>query len=148
LAVVLTLTLTGQYLVQDRDRLVAYVPSLRPAINAACGLFQCRIKPWRQIEQITIEGSAFSKVRSDLFRLNLTLHNAATVPLAAPAVELTLTDAMDQVLVRRVLQPEELGAVEGVLTVGSDYQSSLLLNVTSGILADRIVGYRLLAFYP
>jgi hypothetical protein len=83
-----------------------------------------------------------------VFRLSLTLRNTGPVAVAAPAVELALTDALDQPLIRRVLQPAELGARRGVIAAKGELQGTLVLAVKGSVPAERIVGYRLLAFYP
>ena len=140
--------LAVQILWQERDRLAAFHPSLRPALEEACGLMACEVRPLRQIDAVVIDGSAFTKLRGDLFRLSMTLRNNGSVPVAAPSVELALTDALDQPVVRRVLQPTELGARKGVIGVRGELQSTLVLSIKGSVPADRIVGYRLLAFYP
>ena len=48
-----------------------------------------------------------------------------------PAMELTLTDAQDQPLVRRVLMPAELGAAPGVIAAASEWSGSLALAVAA-----------------
>lgn len=140
--------LAVQILWQERDRLAAFHPSLRPVLEEACGLMGCEVQPLRQIDAVVIDGSAFTKMRGDLFRLSMTLRNNGPVPVAAPAVELALTDALDQPVVQRVLQPTELGARKGVIGARGELQSTLVLAIKSSVPADRIAGYRLLAFYP
>ena len=113
-----------------------------------CGLVGCEIQPLRQIDAVVIDGSVFTKLRGDVFRLSLTLRNTGPVVVAAPAVELALTDSLDQPLIRRVLQPSELGARQGAIAAKGELQGTLVLSVKGSVPAERIVGYRLLAFYP
>jgi hypothetical protein len=77
----------------------------------------------------------------------LTLKSSAATELATPAVELTLTDAQDQPILRRVLQPSDLGLVP-VLAPQGGLSASLPVSVTLEQGAARVAGYRLLAFYP
>lgn len=65
--------------------------------------------------------------------------------MATPAVELTLTDAQDQVLVRKVFSPEEIGA-PAELAARSEWNGSLPV-MTQG-LHLQVSGYRVMAFYP
>jgi hypothetical protein len=65
-----------------------------------------------------------------------------------PALELSLTDVQERIVVRRVLVPAEFGATSSVLAPASEWSSSLALAVTDGTLGGKIAGYRLLAFYP
>lgn len=143
----LALLLLLQVAVHDRDRLAASDPSLRPWLTRVCGLLNCAIMPPRQIDAIAIESSSFNKLRGDAYRLNVTLKNQANVPVALPALELTLTDVQDQAVVRRVLQPADLGSTSDVVSPASEWSGSLTLAVAPNG-AGRIAGYRLLAFYP
>ncbi|MEO7547891.1 MAG: DUF3426 domain-containing protein [Ramlibacter sp.] len=140
--------LAGQYAVYDRDRLAVRLPELRPVLDALCGPLQCAVGPPRQIESIVIDSSSFNKLRGDAYRLSFTLKNLATVPVAMPAMELTLTDSQDQPVVRRVLAPADLGASSSVLAAASEWSGTLAMGVTANGASARIAGYRLLAFYP
>ncbi|WP_053076700.1 DUF3426 domain-containing protein [Caenimonas sp. SL110] len=131
----------------ERDRLFASQPVLRPWLVQLCDVANCAIGPPRQIEAVAIEGSSFNKIRPDTYRLNITLRNLSKMELAMPAVELTLTDAQDQPVVRRVLTPQDLQS-QGVIPAGGDWASSLALAVASNGVGSRIAGYRVLAFYP
>ena len=62
-----------------------------------------------------------------------------------PAMELTLTDAQDQPVLRRVLLPNELAAPAEMPALG-EWATSVAVIVTPG--GARVAGYRLLAFYP
>jgi len=137
-----------QVLVQERDRIAAVEPGLRPVIEEVCLLLDCRIEPLRQIESVVIDSSAFSKIKGDLYRLSLTLKNNAPIDLAMPAVELALTDTLDHALMRRVFRPEELGVATGVIPAASEAQATLVLTIKTNGAGERVAGYRLLAFYP
>lgn len=149
---VLCLLLSGglalQVLVHERDRVAAIEPSLKPLLEDVCLLLDCRVGPLRKIESVLIDSSAFSKTKGDVYRLSLTLRNSAPVDLAMPAVELALTDTLDQPVLRRVLLPEELGVRSGVIPVASEIQTTLVLSIKANGNGERIAGYRLLAFYP
>ena len=144
----LLLGLALQLLVQERDRVVAIEPRLRPLVEEVCLLLDCRVAPLRQIESVVIDSSAFSKTKGDVYRLSLTLKNTAPVDLAMPAVELSLTDTMDRALVRRVFRPAELGIRSGVIPAASETQTTLELTIKTNGNSERVAGYRLLAFYP
>ena len=147
-AFALAALLVGQYAVHDRDRLAARMPALRPVLDALCGPLQCAVGPPRQIESIVIDSSSFNKLRGDAYRLSFTLKNQSAVPVAMPAMELTLTDSQDQPVVRRVLVPADLGASSSVLAATSEWSGTLAMGVTANGASSRIAGYRLLAFYP
>jgi predicted Zn finger-like uncharacterized protein len=132
---------------QDRDRLAAAEPALRPWLLKLCEVAYCTIGPPRRIEAIAIDSSSFNKLRADTFRLNVALKNRATTEVAMPALELTLTDSQDQAVIRRVLPASELAGGTTTLQPGAEWSTSLVLAV-SGSAGARVAGYRVLAFYP
>ena len=74
--------------------------------------------------------------------------NTASIALAVPSIELTLTDLRDQPVLRRVFLPSELGAKQDTLSPGAEWPVSLVVVVKGTGTAERIAGYHLLAFYP
>ena len=145
--VALTLLLLAQFAVQERDRLAAADPALRPLLARLCEPLKCSVRAPRQIDAISIDSTSYNKLRGEAFRLNLTLKNQAPMEVAMPALELTLTDGQDQPVMRRVLMPAELGSNAGVIAATSEWSGSVALGVANGT-GGRIAGYRLLAFYP
>lgn len=137
-----------QVLVQERDRLAAAEPGAKQFLESLCGVLDCKISPLRQIESVVIDSSSFTKVRADVYRLNFTLKNAAPINLATPALELTLTDLQDQAVLRRVIDVADFAPAQGVLVQGAELTVSLPIRVKLSGTAERISGYRLLAFYP
>jgi hypothetical protein len=105
----------------------------------------------RQIGDIVIEGAAFAREKSggNDYRLSFTLRNGATMPLAMPAVELSLLDTQERAVVRRVLMPVDYGA-PAVLPARADRAASLplTLSATEASALPPIAGYRVEAFYP
>ena len=136
-----------QLAVHDRDRLAAAQPQFKPWLEMLCDPLNCAVGPPRQIEAIAIDSSSFTKLRSDTYRLNFTLKNSAGRPVAAPSMELTLTDTQDQPVLRRVLSPADLAAPSPVIAAGGEWSGSVALAVAANG-GGRISGYRLLAFYP
>src|SRR4029078_13567393 len=97
------------------DHLAASKQALRPWLVKFCEPLRCAIHPPRQIDAIAIDSSSFKNLRTDAYRLNVTLKNQAATEVAMPALELTLTDAQDQALLRRVVMPQELGPNAAVI---------------------------------
>lgn len=150
MAALAALLLLVQVLHQERDLIAARQPGLRPALAALCSLTGCELSALRQIGDITIDGASFAREKSgDAYRLSFTLRNAATVPLAMPAVELSLLDMQERAVIRRVLMPAEFGAPP-VLPARAERAASLPLALTGPEAAALapIAGYRVLAFYP
>ena len=134
-----------QVAVQERDRIAAMDARARPWLERLCVPLHCKIAPPRQIDNVVIDSSSFNKARGDSYQLALTVKSRAAIPLAMPAVELTLTDAQDQPVLRRVLQPADLGA-PAALPARGEWSTAVSVIVTTG--GARVAGYRLLVFYP
>nr|WP_315192072.1 DUF3426 domain-containing protein [uncultured Albidiferax sp.] len=148
-AVLLVVTLGLQGIFQGRDRLAATWPEARPWLQAACARLGCTVQALRQIEAIVIDSSTLSALQNeDAYRLNLVLKNQAMLDVAMPAIEFVLTDIDEQAVFRRVLTPAELGAASRVLFAGREWAMSVDVRVIDNPNKGRIVGYRLLAFYP
>jgi predicted Zn finger-like uncharacterized protein len=144
----LSLALALQIVVQERDRIGAAVPQALPGLQALCQLLGCRIEPFKDPNAITIDTSSFSPVTGDVYRLQVTLKNTGSRDIAMPAIELTLTDTADALVLRRVFLPKDFAADKLLLAAGGEWSAALTVSValTSG--GSRIAGYRVLAFYP
>lgn len=151
LAVIAVLLLILQVIRHERDGIAARQPNLRPALAALCQYTGCELAALRQIGDIVIEGAAFAREKSggNDYRLSFTLRNGATVPLAMPAVELSLLDTQERAVVRRVLSPADYGAPT-VLQARADRAASLPMTLSASEAAalPPIAGYRVEAFYP
>jgi predicted Zn finger-like uncharacterized protein len=151
LALLAVLLLVVQVIRHERDGIAARQPSLRPALATLCQYTGCELSALRQIGDIVIEGAAFAREKTGAndYRLSFTLRNGATVPLAMPAVELSLLDTQERAVVRRVLMPVDYGAPT-VLAARADRAASLPLTLSASEAAalPPIAGYRVEAFYP
>ena len=164
-ALVLFVALLLQVAVFQRNTLAVLQPWVNPGLQALCGFLQCDIKPPQHIESVVIDSSSFNKLANDAYRLKVVIRNTGAIPLALPALELTLTDSQDHALVRRVMTPAELGASASTLAPGGEFSGELALSLqnpaapASAAAASsassppvvsplRVAGYRVLAFYP
>lgn len=149
-AAVAALILAVQVVRQERDTMVARQPEIRPALSLLCKLTGCEISAVRQIGAINIDGAAFTREKGvDGYRLTFTLRNSVAMPLAMPAVELTLLDTQERAVVRRVIMPGDFNAPP-VLPANAERAASLALtlNVAEAAALPPIAGYRVVAFYP
>ncbi len=142
---VLLCTLALQVVLHERDRIAAMDPRVRPWLQALCEPFQCTLAPLKQMSDVVIDSSSFNKGRGDSYQLTFAIKNHANLPVAMPAMELTLTDVQDQPVLRRVFLPPEMAAPAELPALGA-WSSSVAVIVTTG--GARVAGYRLLAFYP
>ncbi len=137
-----------QVVIQERDRMVAVEPLAKRYLDPLCEILDCKIEPLRQIESVVIDGSSFTKVRADVYRLSVTLKNVAQTPVATPDLELTLTDMQDQAVVRRVFAAADFSKQRLAMDAGAEVLVSLPVAVKLNAGNERVSGYRLLSFYP
>lgn len=145
--VMLLLGLTAQIVLHERNRLLAIEPQLKPWLLAFCAPLNCKLTSLQQANSIIIEGASFTKITDNSYRLNFTVKNRSELTLAAPAIELTLTDASDQPVLRRVFSSAELDHTVVTLGPSSEWTSSLALLINLPVATPPIVGYRLYVFY-
>lgn len=138
----------------ERAGLAATFPQSKPVLQWVCQYLGCSVSALKQIESVVIDGSSFNKVRGENYRLALTIRNAAPQEIAMPALELSLTDSQDQVLMRKVILPHEITPNGGNLAGGSEWSGQIAMQVRGNAGggpsegAERFSGYRVLAFYP
>lgn len=140
----LLLLLALQVTLHFRDALAAQHPPLRSALQSLCSAVGCEIRPWRRIEALSIESTSLSPVGSSGYKLNLSLRNKTSVDVAAPSVELSLTDASGAPFSRRVIAPEVLSPA--LKQVNADTEQALSFSFTTG--GQRVSGYSVNIFYP
>lgn len=151
--VLLAVALLAQVLHRQRDVLAAHHPALRPALAGLCGLAGCTMGPLRRPGDIAIESATFTHVQdSDRYRLAFVLRNQADVPLAVPAIELSLLDVQERAVVRRVLMPPEFGVSEATLPTLAERAGAVSFALDGPGDGEgpppRIAGYAMVAFYP
>ncbi|MGU3627706.1 DUF3426 domain-containing protein [Comamonas sp. C24C] len=136
----------GQHAWQQRDVLAAQYPALAPVLAKACSLAGCELQARRAIADVVISGSGFKQLAdARQYQWSLTLENRSDVPVAMPMAELTLTDAQDRPLLRRVIDLKPLGAPEQ-LQARQEWSVNVPVQVQD--LGAAVAGYRALVFYP
>jgi predicted Zn finger-like uncharacterized protein len=140
---VLVVALLLQFVVAQRNWLAAEEPALRPVLSILCA---CEVTWPREPEAVLIESSSFTESPQGGYTVQLRLKNTQHHPVAMPALELSLTDLQDQVLVRRVFTAEELFGKDHVQAL-RDVRSTLNFDLDDKV-SKRITGFRAIVFYP
>jgi predicted Zn finger-like uncharacterized protein len=137
--------LAGQAAYHWRDLAAARWPAARPLLEQLCHPQRCELKAPRQLDALVVDSTTLTRPpgTEGSFVLGVTLHNRVDYTIAAPHIELSLTDMRGNVVVRRVLAPSDFHQGE-TLVAQSDAAWSLAFTTTDA----RIVGYTLAAFYP
>ena len=147
LVVLLTGVLGVQAALHWRDPIAAHAPQAQPALETLCAPLDCAVAPPRQLDDIVIDSSVLLRRAPGQYTFNVVVRNTAAVALAAPALELTLTDLQDQVVVRRVLLPHEWPEPRETLAPGAEWPVQFELELDTPQ-AQVMTGYRALLFYP
>jgi predicted Zn finger-like uncharacterized protein len=152
-ALAAALALAGQLAYVYRGELALAVPGSKPWLEAACARLRCTVPPPRHLELVSIEASELAAERAAAGVLTLTaaLRNRAGFAQAYPHLELTLTDAADQPVARRVIEPREyLGATApqsaATASFGPGAEQPVRLHIDAAGLDAK--GYRIFLFYP
>ena len=146
LVIFLPLALLLQIAVQERNTLVAWQPQWRAVFEPMCVALRCELAPRKSIASVALTGSSFHEDGlPHHYRLGLSIQNQAATAVATPALELTLMDGQEQVLVRKVFMPEQIGAP---LELAARSEWNGTLSVQTQGLHLQVAGYRVMAFYP
>jgi len=144
--------LVGQLAHYYRTEIATLLPQTRPFLEEGCRLLDCELRLPRRPDLLSIESSDLQadNRRDSLIVLNAVIHNRAPFAQEHPALELTLTDAADKPLVRRVLRPSEYmqAAAREPLAQGIGPGSEAVVRVHIDTRGVRATGYRLYLFYP
>jgi predicted Zn finger-like uncharacterized protein len=150
--VALLLLMAAQAAYHFRDSIVAFWPDTRQAFERVCDVAGCAIRPLRDaaMSYLSIESSDLQAdpAHRGLLILTATLRNRASWPLAYPHLELTLTDAQDRIVVRRVLAPADYAGGTVDVARGIVGNGEISLKVFIDASATTQAGYRLYMFYP
>ncbi|HEY8607283.1 MAG TPA: DUF3426 domain-containing protein [Noviherbaspirillum sp.] len=133
-----------------RDQIAARFPAARPALSAACGLLGCQVGLPAQIDSVSIESSELQAESSDSNRFALTvlLRNQGSTVEAWPYIELTLNDAHEKPLLRRVFVPRDYLPAAQDAAGGFAARSEQPVKLYFELAQVQASGYRVYVFYP
>lgn len=148
-ATLLTLGVLAQGALVFRNEIALSSPQLRPALESLCAGLGCELPLPRHAADIAIESSDIQPdaSREAYFTLHATLRNRAEFQQAWPHVEITLTDARDKALVRRVLEPAQWLPADAPRDA-FPARGETAVRVAFEAPGVAAAGYRVYAFYP
>jgi predicted Zn finger-like uncharacterized protein len=146
----LALLLAFQLLYQFRVPLAAGSPAAATMLAGICRLAGCSIGLPAQIDMVTIESSELQALPSsaDTFTLVMLLRNRSAVRQQWPYIELTLNDASEAAVARRVITPRDYlppsqDPAQG-FAPNSEQSARLVMNLAQ----VKAAGFRAYLFYP
>jgi len=150
LGIVLTLLLLLQLTYAMRIPMAAHFPQSRPVLEKACGWLGCSVGLPTEIELVSIESSEFQPLDSvpGKFLLNVLLRNRSSTVQAWPALELSVQDAGDKTIGRRVIMAAQFLPAGLIATDGFPANSEQAIKVQFDLSQLKASGYRVYLFYP
>lgn len=134
-----------------RTEVLVNVPQAKPVYQQVCRWLSCEIGLPRLADQLNIDASDLQLVdqrKPNIVKLTALVRNRARVPVEYPAFELTLTNAREQVVARRVFMPGEYLADGIQQEEGLPGRQELAVNLYLDTGPLRAAGYRIYLFYP
>jgi predicted Zn finger-like uncharacterized protein len=132
-----------------RETVMVYWPGSQPLYAQACEQIGCRVLPPRDIDGLQVEPSDLRQVDDPHhLELKVPLRNHFNVALAYPAIELTLLDRQNNVVVRRVLWPQDYVSPGTRVEAGLPARTTQTMIVrldTGNVVASN---FRIEIFYP
>lgn len=133
-----------------RSSIIVLFPQAKPYAASLCASLGCDLPLPRRIELMSIEASDLQADTSNpnIMVLSATLKNRAIFDQQFPLLELTLTDAQDQPVVRRVLTPQDYLGKSATPGAGFAANTEIAIKVFIEGSQVKATGYRLYLFYP
>jgi predicted Zn finger-like uncharacterized protein len=147
-SLVLLLALAAQAISTFRNPLAARYPGLKPALVSACGLLGCRVELPAQIEQLVIDTGELTTLGGNAYTFTTQLRNQGDSVQAWPSLELTLSDADDKPLVRRVFGPRDYLPAGPLAANGFAAHSEQPVKLHFRVEEPAPSGYHIAVFYP
>jgi predicted Zn finger-like uncharacterized protein len=146
----LALMLAFQMLYTWRVELASSLPGLAPLLKRGCAVFGCRVGLPARIDQVTIESSELQALpnAADTFALVALLRNRSSAAQQWPDLELTLNDADERAIARRVFTPRDYLPPGQDPAEGFAPTSEQSLKLVFSLSQLKASGYRVYLFYP
>jgi len=147
-SVLLLLALVLQSMVSFRDVLAARYPALRPALASTCAVFGCTVGLPARPDALAIETGELITLGGNAYTLSTVLRNGGDLALAWPSIELTLNDADDKPLVRRVFGPRDYAPQLASAPTGFGARAEQPVKIHFRLEGLEPSGYHIAVFYP
>ncbi|QYD69550.1 zinc-ribbon domain-containing protein [Paraburkholderia edwinii] len=148
-ALVLFVVLIAQLAWWQRETVMVYAPGSRMLFAQVCEHLGCTFTPPRDIDGLQVEPSDLRQVDGPhKLELRMPLHNRFNVPLAYPAVELTLLDEHNNIAVRRVLWPQDYVKPGTQISAGLAPRTTETMFVRLDTGSATATNFRVQIFYP
>lgn len=133
-----------------RNQIAGMFPAAKPLLIALCEGLGCRIDLPAHINAVSIESSELQTQtgNSNSFVLTTLLRNESSLDQEWPLIELTLNDANEKAVLRRVFTPVDYLRDPEQVSHGFPGNSERSVRVLFALSETRASGYRVYLFYP
>ncbi|MGB9988222.1 DUF3426 domain-containing protein [Massilia sp. SM-13] len=145
---ILLAALVAQGVTTFRNPLAAAFPALKPTLNALCEPLGCKVNLPMQIDMLAIEQGELQTLADNTFSFATVLRNQARSAQSWPSIELTLNDASDKALVRRVFTPRDYLPSQADVDKGFAPRSEQSIKLYFELSQVKASGYHIAIFYP
>lgn len=149
-SIIFALGLIGQVGYHYRDQLAASVPALKPVLQSFCNKLGCQLNLPMHIDDLSIESNELQLIAParNLYALTLLMRNRSNTVQAWPSIELSLNDANDKTVARRVFAPSDYLTAQTDPANGFHRNTERPVKLTFELLQLKASGYRVYLFYP
>ena len=147
-SVALLLILLLQVMTTFRNPLAAQFPQWKPALVALCAVSGCQVDLPAQIEALSIEQGELQTLKEQTFSYVSLLRNQSRSVQAWPSIELTLNDANDKPVLRRVIAPRDYLPASIGVSQGFAPRSEQTIKLYFALDQLTASGYHIAIFYP
>lgn len=149
-AVIFSIALLLQATYFWRNTIVAWLPATRPLLSSVCATLHCSVGFPTNIEQLSLESSELQLVppNQNIYNLTVLLRNRGYSTQAWPYMELTLNDADEKAITRRVFTPREYLRSTQQVDDGFAGEGEQQVKMTFELTQPAASGYRVYLFFP
>lgn len=133
-----------------RNQIAGMFPAAKPLLTSLCEGLGCRIDLPADIKSVSIESSELQTQtgNTNSFVLTALLRNESSLDQEWPLIELTLNDANEKAVLRRVFTPIDYLRDQEQVRQGFPASSERSTRVLFELNETRASGYRVYLFYP
>ncbi len=144
----LLLALAAQLVRSFGSSLAARYPDMKPSLVTLCRALACRIELPARIDQLVIDTGELTTLGGNAYTFSTQLRNQGDAAQAWPSIELTLSDADDKPLVRRVFGPRDYLPPGPLATAGFAAHAEQPIKLHFRVEEPAPSGYHIAVFYP
>lgn len=149
LSLLLIFTAAAQAIYHLRVKIAAEHPQFKPLLVKACAHLNCTVDLPKELDLITIGDSDMQEDDNfkSVINFSSSLKNNANYPQAYPDIELTLTNADDQVAIKKLITPKDYLSADKKIEDGLPAHEVNPIKLALYVSEATVAGYRILLVY-